>query len=470
MASPFTDIVVLLPGIMGSELSQHGKPVWAAKAGAAIEAVRTFGGSIRQLTLPPGVGDAAPDPNGPGGGVVATGLFPDIHVIPGLWTAHLGYGLLEKWLQNRFELTRVTADGPPGNYLPFAYDWRLSVRYNGELLARQLDDVVDRWRELQGPYAEAKVTFIAHSMGGLVARWAIAHGGLASRTRRLVTLATPHRGSMLAVDKLCNGVRAGWGPLQINLDDFARSLPGLHHLLPAYACMLGGESLRTVDQVELPSLKTTRVRDAMTFYAELDEPGASPDWDFIPYVGMQQLTSTTGLVVGPKVTFVDLIDDLDEGGDGTVPRLSATPSWLSPSDPIVHYVTDKHGAVQSNQTVIDDLEAILTARDVPHRGPTVIGQTLLDVRVPDVVEVGAELPIQVVIREGPPAALRAVLLRDDVQVVERQPLAPDGTAFRAAFGPQPEGLYSVRVESTLPGSGVVPTVTSPFAVWGAGAP
>jgi triacylglycerol lipase len=45
---------------------------------------------------------------------------------------------------------------------------------------------------------EAKVNIIAHSMGGLDARYAISRLGLADRVASLVTVGTPHRGSPLA--------------------------------------------------------------------------------------------------------------------------------------------------------------------------------------------------------------------------------------------------------------------------------
>jgi triacylglycerol lipase len=45
---------------------------------------------------------------------------------------------------------------------------------------------------------EAKVNIVAHSMGGLDARWAVSCLGLAARVACLVTVATPHRGSPLA--------------------------------------------------------------------------------------------------------------------------------------------------------------------------------------------------------------------------------------------------------------------------------
>src|SRR6185369_6230360 len=43
-----------------------------------------------------------------------------------------------------------------------------------------------------------KVNILAHSMGGLDARFAIARLGLADRVASLTTVATPHRGTALA--------------------------------------------------------------------------------------------------------------------------------------------------------------------------------------------------------------------------------------------------------------------------------
>jgi triacylglycerol lipase len=54
-----------------------------------------------------------------------------------------------------------------------------------------------------------RVDVIAHSLGGLDARYALAHLGLAKRVRSLVTIGTPHRGSPIA-DLVLQGP-IGWG-------------------------------------------------------------------------------------------------------------------------------------------------------------------------------------------------------------------------------------------------------------------
>jgi len=97
-----------------------------------------------------------------------------------------------------------------------------------------------------------RVDIIAHSLGGLDARYALAHLGLAKRVRALVTVGTPHRGTPLA--ELAND-----GPLAIArraVATFVGPLAALDWLTPAalaafnhdvpdaqgvrYACVVGG--------------------------------------------------------------------------------------------------------------------------------------------------------------------------------------------------------------------------------------
>jgi pimeloyl-ACP methyl ester carboxylesterase len=61
--------------------------------------------------------------------------------------------------------------------------------------ADALRDFIERVREATG---EARVELVAHSIGGLVARYAIQRLGLAGGVRTLVTLAAPHRGTYAA--------------------------------------------------------------------------------------------------------------------------------------------------------------------------------------------------------------------------------------------------------------------------------
>lgn len=97
-----------------------------------------------------------------------------------------------------------------------------------------------------------RIDLIAHSLGGLDARYALAKLGLASRVRSLVTIGTPHRGSPIA-DLMLTGV-LDWPrrlaktvgmPLEAlewlstaslaKFNDEIHDVPGVR-----YACVVGG--------------------------------------------------------------------------------------------------------------------------------------------------------------------------------------------------------------------------------------
>lgn len=97
-----------------------------------------------------------------------------------------------------------------------------------------------------------RIDLIAHSLGGLDARYALAHLGLARRVRALVTIGTPHRGSPIA-DLVLKGP-IGWAHRVMRgiglpteavewlgtaaLERFnadVRDVPGVR-----YACVVGG--------------------------------------------------------------------------------------------------------------------------------------------------------------------------------------------------------------------------------------
>jgi len=74
----------------------------------------------------------------------------------------------------------------------FQYPTHLDVKASAAALATQLRDVIP------ASTARPDVTVIAHSLGGLVARHALQADDLAPRVRDLITLATPHHGTVLA--------------------------------------------------------------------------------------------------------------------------------------------------------------------------------------------------------------------------------------------------------------------------------
>jgi pimeloyl-ACP methyl ester carboxylesterase len=83
--------------------------------------------------------------------------------------------------------------------LVFPYDWRLACHLSVDLLRRR---ILERWfggrlpEPGRVPSPAERITFIGHSMGGLVARYFLESHHLGhSIARRLITIGTPHLGS-----------------------------------------------------------------------------------------------------------------------------------------------------------------------------------------------------------------------------------------------------------------------------------
>ena len=444
-----TDLVVVVPGIMGSTLADaRGREIWSVGAGGLSLALATFGGSIRALELPPDIGDGpAPD------GVVATGLIDGLHVIPGVWSPIDGYRDLVRFLREpRFGLG-------PENLVLFAYDWRLSNRFTAQSLKRRVDDALARWRASAPERAEAKVLFICHSMGGLVTRWYLDRLGGAETARALVTLGTPHRGAVKAIDQLVNGVRKGKGPFKVDFTRFARSLPSTYQLLPEYACIegLGPDPLKTTE-IPLPSLDAARVADAMAFYEELNAV-APPAYPVLPIIGINQPTWTTVAVERDRVLPRLEIGGQDRAGDGTVPRLSARPKRMDEGDPSLRGLSEGHGALAVHRSTLDQLDFLLTRDDVNYKDTQDAGT--LGVSVADLHSLDEDLRVSVTTPE--PRVLEAVLLDETGDERTSELVAWDGSAGTADLGRPGPGGYTIAVR--VPDDPAFDAVHAKTLVW-----
>ncbi len=107
------------------------------------------------------------------------------------------------YFQNRVDFARMAVDlGHGATAFGFNYPWWRSVEKNGARLAAFVDEVL-------AETGATSVDIVAHSMGGLVSRAALGHG---ARVRRLVTIASPHRGILYRGPVLGQGgedLRAG---------------------------------------------------------------------------------------------------------------------------------------------------------------------------------------------------------------------------------------------------------------------
>ncbi|HUA90889.1 MAG TPA: hypothetical protein VL994_15720 [Steroidobacteraceae bacterium] len=188
------------------------------------------------------------------------------------------------------------------------YDWRLPVTELGAALARRLQSL-----------APARVALVAHSMGGLVARAALADAGVAG-VERVVLLGTPNRGSFAAVQAL-RGTYAvvrkvarldATGTAQSLTAEVFSSFPSLYDMLPR-----DGE-LDLYDPASWPAAEP-RPRAALLAAARATLAALAPaDERFTAIVGIGQETVTRARRRGTQFIYT-----LTRHGDGTVPAASA---------------------------------------------------------------------------------------------------------------------------------------------------
>lgn len=445
---PPTDLVVVLPGITGSTLYRNERPIWEPSGGAVLQALFTLGRNLEALALPEGIGDEDPED-----GIVPVALVDDVHVIPGIWTPVKGYTRLLDRLRV-LGYRRPTAD-TPGNLLPMPYDWRLSNRLTAARIAPTIHRELERWRAQGGEYADARVDFVCHSMGGLVARWYRSHHG-ADHTGRIITFGTPMRGSMNAVDQLVNGAPTRLGPLRPLITRLGRTMPSLHQLLPSYACVMGGPGaeLRYLDPASVPGGDARMIADGLEFHRQLEMAelaDSSYGTGLHAILGINQPTHST-------VRFTDTAAEVcltygadDYMGDATVPLVGAVPKGLTLDDHSLRRVCDYHGNLQRNMAALDEMEGILTTSDVVIKGEDRIP---LSVSIPPLVTVEEPLEVDVVVPPGERPGLHVTVRSTDTAEETTRVLRLSHGRATARFTELRSGAYVVDVTGAVPGSAV----------------
>lgn len=362
--STFKDLVILLPGITGSVLAnKKGKEVWAPTVGAVWRAITSMGDSIEDLAL---TSDDADD------GVTATRLVPDATIVPGLVKID-GYTRIGEYLCKKLDLIEGR------NFRPFPYDWRRDNERTAQRLETQAMDWLRQWKEDSG-HRDAKLVLIGHSMGGLISRWFIECLGGWQHTRVLITLGTPHRGSLNAVGFIENGMKKGIGPFGLDLSPLLRSFTSVYQLLPIYPCINDGSTLHRVADAAskglLHKVDVDRATAARAFHQKiLDAQHANSTkvqayrdsgYAMLPVVGVEQPTAQSARVAGGRCTLENQLDGQDLGGDGTVPRVSATPVDLEDAKREI-YAAETHGAIQNNDGTLVNLMGLLTRDKIEWR-------------------------------------------------------------------------------------------------------
>ena len=247
---PMRDLIVILPGILGSVLQKDGRDLWAVSGQAIWNILRTGGNAVGDLK----VQQDDPDAENLDDGIRATRLVENVSIIPGLMKID-GYTDATRTIVNNF--SNVTQgdiyndpDDQAANFYHFPYDWRRDNQVAAKILKRLLDKRLKCWREHSGN-PNAKVILLAHSMGGLISRYYLEVLGGWTDCKALFTFGTPYRGSVKAVDFLANGYKEAF----IDLTQVLRSMTSVYQLLPRYkALKIGNEFYRIAESpVDLPN-------------------------------------------------------------------------------------------------------------------------------------------------------------------------------------------------------------------------
>jgi hypothetical protein len=438
IGSRLDQLVVVVPGILGSRLARHDRrgnlhEVWGTGFASLAWNLVTFGRRMKRLALNPDADPAAPDD-----GVVASGVITDLAIIPG-FVAVKGYnGLIERLVQGN--------DLIDGQVVPFPYDWRLSCAVNGKRLASFLDEVLDGWRVRTGRRDEQAI-IVAHSMGGLVSRWAIECEGAGELVARLFTNGTPYKGAGKALDALHNGLRLPrrFGP---SFDELVWSLPSVRELLPTYPCIRrdGSDALATV--VEAGVLPTGWAEEGQHFHNRLADAvqrhSVAPDAIVAFRGGLQPTVTSAALSLDGRLTMFDTIDGTpggrDDRGDGTVPRDSSIPpEWPDSWKPLAKGVSQRHASMQLSDPVVDDLATILT--DAPGR---LAGAAPLGMRAP--ASVAAGQPFEIAVEAANGLSLQVTLTRVDASSADLPltvPMWRDDDVYGADIPPLKPGVYEI---------------------------
>ena len=207
--------IIIIPGLTGSELvnSQTKETVWFKPQRAKDDDLRL---PISSLNVAKNKDSLVPGD-----------LIRNVKLLKFLPEIEIYQKLIDA-LQTRGGYTEGKWDNPTvkgyeDTFYVFAYDWRLDNVENAQLLMRKIETLK---RTLKRP--NLKFNIVAHSMGGLIARYAAMYGSAdlpagkprptwagAKNFSKVFLLGTPNEGSPQSLDALINGFSYVGGGLNL---------------------------------------------------------------------------------------------------------------------------------------------------------------------------------------------------------------------------------------------------------------
>lgn len=372
------DLVVLIPGIMGSVLRRGDDDVWNPGFGMAGKLLRHRRWA-ESLVM---TGNDDPANTGWVDDIVPVGLAQSHTIIPGMFSID-GYSEIHKTLLSTFpdliegdplEPTRRLDGKDPerdgaANYFQFAYDWRRDLRSSALRLHDLVTTALAALRSQRSP--NAKVVLIGHSMGGLVARYYLYGTNPRTgepfdgwrETSEVFTMGTPYRGSIDSFVHLSSGFRK----LFVDFSEALQSFTGVYQLLPRYRMVLDQRTGASDDwkyphEIEgFDGLSPARAKEVYdNLHVSVDQriadlDGVNPGRT-VPNIGFGHTTKNSVIITDDGLeTSVHVPDYLDarySGGDGTVPIISAIPPELDQQRSTLRYTNQRHGSLQVDDRLL----------------------------------------------------------------------------------------------------------------------
>jgi Lecithin:cholesterol acyltransferase len=433
------DAIVVIPGIMGSELvdTGTGRTLWGLNDARWYLNAWTTGRPLKALML------TEDEQAGHYGRVRPTRMLRFTAFAPMLQ----GFEPYTRLLQ---AMRRVAVH--PDAVAEFPYDWRLPVVHNARRLAEFLDRHIAAWRRHPAQISalsadpadgESQIVIVAHSMGGLLARHLSLIPEAAQHLRATVTLGTPFYGSVKALQLLGADAGGPGGLPRARLRTLAATLPGVYDLLPRYRCVDTGTDARALSAADIAAIGGD-IDLAAAAEADFQLTAGASFASHVQVIGAYQPTAQSvtiagGLASGRRYTCQpgrNGIRRIDMGGDGTVARQSAQLPGV-PAMPLAL----THGAMARADEAILIVTDTLTGQMT---GPW-LGGGELGLDIPDIVAVGQQFHVTISGAEHPrDVSGRVTSVQSERQVLTLHPALEDGEVRSRITIGEP-GLYRVEV-------------------------
>lgn len=360
----------------------------------------------------------------------------------------------------------IQADGGPARVVRFPYDWRRDIAVSADALANRLDTLV-------AEEPEARITLISHSMGGLVCRYMLESGAFEGRDwfpdrlGRLITIATPHAGAPLALDRAL-GLSGTMGMTATDVQTLSqnRAFPSGYQLIPgpgrpflrdftagasgSFILDLHDDNDATAIRLGLDPINLGRTR---ALHAALDvdkrprvpipgSPGEHRPMDYVFYAGSGLSTVNALEIRGKPVSVKD-----KASGDEVVPAFSAAPGNVP-----TYFLKGEHVSVLGNYRLREALYRLLGAPDRAHpvsADGTEAGQAVVaDVSVPfEGVVAGQDFEVLINFHQ-PQAAIRDELRLQPDEMLRESFEAMKANDYKIAYEGAP--LDSLVLRLTAP--------------------